>query len=430
MKYLITFLLTLSLTEAQDDNLNRLVSEFFSENATQDPFQHLEEVTSSKPSGFGAIEKCGQGSDQGVHICVPYYDCDSVTKMVVHSRSSGFGTIDIRFGANECEHYLDVCCGVPKATDREPEVREPVSSSSSTSIPRVTSTSPTPPNTSRPRSTRCGIRNPNGIDFRITGNKDGEAEYGEFPWMMAILRANYNPQIHENLAICGGSLIAPNVVVTGGHCVADLQTSDYLVRAGEWDTQTTKERLPHQERTVIQAIVHEHYAPRVVYNNIALLILNRPFDMADNIGTICLPAQDEKITSSECLASGWGKNSFGKAEKYQVILKKIKLPMVDFHKCEKALQKTRLGSSFILHHSFICAGGEQGKDTCTGDGGGPLVCPDSRDQERYVQAGIVSWGIGCGDRNIPGVYANVAKYRNWIDEQLLRLNINSDSYSI
>ena len=30
----------------------------------------------------------------------------------------------------------------------------------------------------------CGIRNPEGVGFRITGDKDNEAQFGEFPWMV------------------------------------------------------------------------------------------------------------------------------------------------------------------------------------------------------------------------------------------------------
>lgn len=59
-----------------------------------------------------------------------------------------------------------------------------------------------------------------------------------------------------------------------------------------------------------------------------------------------------------------------------------------------------------------------------GDGGSPLVCPLRNDSERYAQAGIVAWGIGCGENGIPGVYSNVANARQWIDEQLSENNLN------
>merc|ERR1712014_175743 len=68
-----------------------------------------------------------------------------------------------------------------------------------------------------------------------------------------------------------------------------------------------------------------------------------------------------------------------------------------------------------LHDSFICAGGVNGKDTCKGDGGSPLVCPSKYDPNTYVQAGMVAWGIGCGEDGTPGVYASVSKALCWID---------------
>ena len=75
------------------------------------------------------------------------------------------------------------------------------------------------------------------------------------------------------------------------------------------------------------------------------------------------------------------------------------------------LRTTRLGQKYKLHDSFLCAGGINGKDTCKGDGGSPLVCPSKYDPNTYVQAGIVAWGIGCGEDGIPGVYASVRRQR-------------------
>lgn len=69
-----------------------------------------------------------------------------------------------------------------------------------------------------------------------------------------------------------------------------------------------------------------------------------------------------------------------------------------------------------------------GEKTYSGDGGSPLVCPLKDNPSRYVQAGIVAWGLGCGENGTPGVYANVAHARQWVDEQIAFYNLDNTVY--
>ena len=75
----------------------------------------------------------------------------------------------------------------------------------------------------------------------------------------------------------------------------------------------------------------------------------------------------------------------GAEGRYQEILKQVEMDLVDFKSCQERLRETRLGADFILHKSFLCGGGTKDVDTCTGDGGGPLVCPTSNNSNAYIQ---------------------------------------------
>ncbi|XP_058977469.1 trypsin alpha-3-like [Musca domestica] len=99
-----------------------------------------------------------------------------------------------------------------------------------------------------------------------------------------------------------------------------------------------------------------------------------------------------------CNVSGWGNTEMGTIPNN---LLSTVVRSISYADCDSVYGNIPL--------TMICAGNFMagGVDACQGDSGGPMVCADS-------QVGIVSWGIGCGQRFNPGVYTNVSSFHNWI----------------
>lgn len=89
-----------------------------------------------------------------------------------------------------------------------------------------------------------------------------------------------------------------------------------------------------------------------------------PLGSTPTVATACLPATT--FTGQRCYVAGWGKNDFSTTGQYQAIQKEVDVPVRSPTECQTMFASTRLGPNFQFDtQSFICAGGEPGKDACT-----------------------------------------------------------------
>ncbi|KAM7360357.1 inactive CLIP domain-containing serine protease A3 [Cochliomyia hominivorax] len=233
----------------------------------------------------------------------------------------------------------------------------------------------------------------------------GQAEFGEYPWQAALLTTT-------EVYLGSGALITAQHVMTVAHKVYNVPITSFKVRLGEWDAANTAEPIPAQDVMVSNIFIHPNFNKDNLQNDVAILKLATPVPLTtkSTVGTVCLPTIS--FVGQRCYVAGWGKNDFGPTGAYQAIQREVDVPLVPNAACQIALRQTRLGATFVLSNtSFICAGGEPGKDACTGDGGSPLVCQNNG---IWYVVGMVAWGIGCASAGVPGVYVNVATYLPWI----------------
>lgn len=272
---------------------------------------------------------------------------------------------------------------------------------------------------------RCGVRTAFGIAGRVQNNQpapgtETQAEFGEFPAHAAILK-RLSPG--DSLFVCSAVLVSNQWLATAAHCVRKLRPEELKVRLGEWDVSRDDEFYPFVETNVRDILIHPEFQPSSLVNDIALLRLESPVDAQQmpHVAPACLASQADLASASagqRCWVAGWGKDAFGTSGAFQSVLRKVDLPVVGRQECENALRyQTKLGRFFRLHASAICAGGERGKDACEGDGGAGLYCIDPETGLTKV-LGLVSWGIGCGQRGVPGVYTNLAYLQAWIENTI------------
>jgi len=251
----------------------------------------------------------------------------------------------------------------------------------------------------------CGRKFVNsGRSGRIVGG--GVANYAEWPWQVSLRQYKGGQFKHK----CGAALLTNTWIITAAHCVKDIAPSNLLVRVGEYHVLRTNEAHKHIDRRIRKVVTHRKFDKGTYEYDIALLQMQDvPINYQPNMIPICLPENDNLLVGEVGTVTGWGRLSeYGQISP---VLREVQLPIISNSKCMRMYRSS--GQNEWIPNIFVCAGTSTGgQDSCEGDSGGPLVVKGKNG--RWQLAGIISWGIGCGDRNRPGVYTRISEFRSWI----------------
>jgi secreted trypsin-like serine protease len=232
---------------------------------------------------------------------------------------------------------------------------------------------------------------------------------GEWPWSAAITR---NPAMFAGNTLqrqfCGGSLVAPTLVITAAHCVFDFTTNSFT-SATRYAAVTGRTQLSSSEGQEIpfasywfftDSSGNPLYSPVTNDWDAVLVQLASP----SSASPILLAGPDEAATwerGRDAYVTGWGSTSEGGGR--SDVLQAALIAIYGDSTCASPQVYDGLFHASVM----VCAGRlAGGVDTCQGDSGGPLVVPLLGGGFRLV--GDTSIGLGCGEPFKGGIYGRLA----------------------
>ncbi|GJQ80469.1 hypothetical protein Trydic_g12367 [Trypoxylus dichotomus] len=237
-------------------------------------------------------------------------------------------------------------------------------------------------------------------NFRISGGND--AADGAYPFMVSLRKP---PNVH----FCGGTIISTSWILTAGHCVLGLNTSNVVAVVG-----TNTLNTPALAKRIHKIVVHPKFNNTGYHSHdIGMILVYTPFVFSSNIAPVAIKSGILRLNTN-VVVIGWGQTE--KDGPLSMKLQELSARTSSRSFCWRFYRGTTSPTN-------ICTRYATRKGFCHGDSGGPLLQADIK-----AQLGIASFNneYHCGtERMVVDVYIWVAPYLGWIQETIHSTKLTS-----
>eukprot|EP01134_Creolimax_fragrantissima_P006380 CFRG6380T1 len=240
-------------------------------------------------------------------------------------------------------------------------------------------------------------------DIYISGRIVGGAPVDErVPFMVSLNDPKYGYYAGH---YCGGTLINKDWVMTAAHCLYGRIQLVYTHQVYIGMTSQTEADYLHKSG-ISKVVLHPEYNNDYLFNDIAMIRLSDP---APENSTVASLNEDPLEPQNGTLLwyLGWGLLSENSTTLPDELMT-VGVQDVDIQKCQDVYGATLVSDKQVCTYT-------PGKDSCSGDSGGPLIQRGTDGSiNSGVVVGIVSFGEGCAREGYPAVNTRVSSYTDWI----------------
>jgi secreted trypsin-like serine protease len=244
----------------------------------------------------------------------------------------------------------------------------------------------------------AAAKQPGSARASVVGGK--LAAPGQFPWMAFVL--DFHGE--ESLSACTGTVLAPRIVLTAGHCTLDEGSgalndpAGYRVVTGSVDWTDSNGR---QVSEVTQLIPYPRFASgqsRDGFGDAALLVLATPTTVPSI--PIATPSNSGLLRiGTRARIAGWGLTWYEQAGLTESLM--WAKTVVESSHCEGLW-----GRICAVDYPKFSSG------SCFGDSGGPLFAATRK--RTWVEIGIVEGGFDKCTTRRPQLYTRTDLLSKWI----------------